>query len=232
MADKRQNKGANKGEAGNQKTADENTLITQRRQKAQQISEMGYPLFPNLFRPRDTIGAIIKQYANVDAARLESMEHQKFSLAGRIMAIRSFGKAAFLKLQDRSGSLQLHVQRDVLPQDQFKLFKKLDVGDMIGVSGPLFRTRTRELTLRVEHLSLITKSIRPPAREIPRPHRRGGALPPALSGPHHESGGAPDIPGALQHSHHLAEFPYSKGFPGGGDAHDAAHSRRRHRAAL
>lgn len=139
---------------------DENVLMKQRRQKAEQIEELGFKLYPNNFRPRDTIGELIQTYGQVDAARLEGLEYQKFSLAGRIMAIRSFGKAAFLKLTDRTGSLQLHVQRDVLPPEQFKLFKKLDVGDIIGVIGPLFRTRTRELTLKVESLSLVTKSIR------------------------------------------------------------------------
>ncbi len=151
-------KGQDKGQAA---PLDENLLIKQRRQKAAQIREMGFSLHPNTFRPRDTIGDLVKTYGQVDAARLESLEYQKFSLAGRIMAIRSFGKAAFLKLSDRTGSLQLHVQRDVLPPEQFKLFKKLDVGDIIGVVGPLFRTRTRELTMRVESLILVTKALRP-----------------------------------------------------------------------
>ncbi|MCF8031773.1 MAG: lysine--tRNA ligase [Desulfarculaceae bacterium] len=151
-----------KPSAGEQpQPVDENVLIKQRRQKAEQIQELGFRLFPNNFRPRDTIGELVHTYGQVDSARLEALEYQKFSLAGRIMAIRSFGKAAFLKITDRTGSLQLHVQRDVLPPEQFKLFKKLDVGDLIGVVGPLFRTRTRELTLRVENLSLVTKSIRP-----------------------------------------------------------------------
>ncbi len=140
---------------------DENILIRQRHHKAQEIVAQGHALFPNTFRPRDTIGQLIKSYGHLDAARLESLEGTKFSIAGRIMAIRSFGKAAFLKLSDRSGSLQLHVQKNVLSPEEFKLFKKLDVGDIIGVTGPLFRTRTRELTLRCETLTLITKSYRP-----------------------------------------------------------------------
>lgn len=139
---------------------DENNLIRQRRKKAADIKEMGYPLFPNVFRPRDTIGELRGQYDNLDAARLESLEDTKFTIAGRIIAIRSFGKAAFVKLRDRTGTLQLHLQKDVLG-DNYKLFKKLDVGDIIGVGGSLFRTKTRELTLRVEMLKLITKSYRP-----------------------------------------------------------------------
>ncbi|MBU1275922.1 MAG: lysine--tRNA ligase [Proteobacteria bacterium] len=140
---------------------DENTLVKQRRQKAEQIKELGLSLYPNTFRPRDSIGALIKTCGQLDAARLESQEAFKYSLAGRIMAIRSFGKAAFLKITDRTGSLQLHLERDLLPPEQFKLFKKLDVGDIIGVMGHLFRTRTRELTLKVEQLNLVTKAMRP-----------------------------------------------------------------------
>ena len=141
--------------------SDENLLVKQRRQKAAQIKELGLDLYPNTFRPRDTIGELIKNHGKLDAARLEYQEYLKFSLAGRIMAIRSFGKAAFIKITDRTGSLQLHVQRDVLEPEQFKLFKKLDVGDIIGVVGHLFRTRTRELTLKVEQLYLVTKAMRP-----------------------------------------------------------------------
>jgi lysyl-tRNA synthetase, class II len=140
---------------------DENALIRQRRAKAQDIQELGHQLFPNTFRPRDNIGQILKDCGHLDAARLEGLENTKFSIAGRIMAIRSFGKAAFLKISGRGGSLQLHLQKDVLSPEEFKLFKKLDVGDIIGVTGPLFRTRTRELTLRCETLSLITKTYRP-----------------------------------------------------------------------
>ncbi len=150
----------------NQETApdtavDENLLIKQRRQKADQIKELGLNLYPNTFRPRDSIGELCRTYGQVDAARLDSLEYQKFSLAGRIMAIRSFGKAAFLKITDRTGSLQLHLQRDVLPPAQFQLFKKLDVGDIVGVRGSLFRTRTRELTHKAEDLWLVTKGYRP-----------------------------------------------------------------------
>ncbi len=141
--------------------ADDNILRRQRRQKAAELREAGIPLFPNTFRPRDTIAEIKAQYERMDASRLESMEETKFILGGRIMALRSFGKAAFIKIQDRSGSLQCHVEKATVGEERYALFKKLDVGDMIGVRGPLFRTRTQELTLKVESLQLVTKSYRP-----------------------------------------------------------------------
>lgn len=140
---------------------EDNPLIRQRRKKAAEIKGMGLPLFPNTFRPRDKVGDIISSYGRLDANQLESREDTKFSIAGRIMALRSFGKAAFIKVQDRTGSLQVHMQRDVLGPERYAIFKKMDVGDIIGVTGPLFRTRTQELTIRAESFQLITKSYRP-----------------------------------------------------------------------
>jgi lysyl-tRNA synthetase class 2 len=160
VADKAKKKSKGAEEAPS-RILDDNALIRQRRKKAADIKEMGVPLFPNTFSPRDRIGEIISRYGRMDGTQLESREDNKLSIAGRIMALRSFGKAAFIKIQDRSGSLQVHMQRDVLGQDKYKIFKKLEVGDIIGVKGPLFRTRTQELTIRAEEFVLITKSHRP-----------------------------------------------------------------------
>ena len=93
--------------------------------------------------------------------RLEELQSLKFTIAGRVMAIRSFGKAAFIQVQDRSGDrLQAHLEKRMVGPEAYDLFKKLDVGDFVGLAGPLFRTRTNELTLRVENLALVTKSYR------------------------------------------------------------------------
>ena len=143
------------------KNEDENFLIKQRRQKAAQLTELGVPLFPNNFRPRDLIGEMRNKYDQMDAARLESREDVTFSISGRVIALRSFGKAAFLKLRDRSGSIQLHVQRDEVGKEEYAKFKKIEVGDLIGVRGPLFRTRTRELTVKVQYVQLLGKAYRP-----------------------------------------------------------------------
>jgi lysyl-tRNA synthetase class 2 len=145
---------------GGARILDDNLLMRQRRQKAQELKEAGLPLFPNTHRPRDLIADLKNQYERLDGDRLEAMDDMKFSIAGRIMAIRSFGKAAFIKLQDRSGSLQCHLERDRLGAERYGLFKKLDVGDIIGVKGSLFRTRTQELTLKVDSWTLVTKSYR------------------------------------------------------------------------
>ena len=100
-------------EAPSQPLLDENHLIRQRRKKAAELKAAGYPLFPNTFRPRDQIGELRERYERLDGAQLESRQDSKFTIAGRIMALRSFGKAAFLNLEDRTGNIQCHVQRDV-----------------------------------------------------------------------------------------------------------------------
>ncbi|MBI3540664.1 MAG: lysine--tRNA ligase, partial [Deltaproteobacteria bacterium] len=84
-----------------------------------------------------------------------------FVIAGRVMMVRSFGKAAFVRLKDRTGELQVFVEQKSLPPETFELFKKIDIGDFVFVSGKLFRTKTDELTLRVETLQLAAKSLRP-----------------------------------------------------------------------
>lgn len=141
---------------------DDNQLIRQRRQKGQDLAEQGKPLFPNTFRPRDTIAEVKRDYGHLELHRLEELQSLKFTIAGRIMAVRSFGKAAFIHIQDGSGErLQAHLEKKLLGDEAYALFKKLDVGDFVGLSGPLFRTRTDELTLKAESLTLVTKSYRP-----------------------------------------------------------------------
>ncbi|MEL0005371.1 MAG: amino acid--tRNA ligase-related protein, partial [Opitutales bacterium] len=83
------------------------------------------------------------------------------SVAGRIVAFRLMGKAAFLKLLDRAGKIQAYVRRDEIGDDEYAAFKKLDLGDFIGVRGPLFRTKTGEVTVRAKEYCLVSKALRP-----------------------------------------------------------------------
>jgi lysyl-tRNA synthetase class 2 len=91
---------------------------------------------------------------------LKSVE-ERFSLAGRIMAIRDFGKASFIHIQDAKGRIQAYLQKSVVGDQAFKDFKTFDIGDFIGVEGKVFRTKTGELTLLVQTLKLLVKSLRP-----------------------------------------------------------------------
>ncbi len=160
MSEKTKNK-PKTPDKGGKSILDDNQLIRQRRAKAAELAAQGVPLFPNTFRPRDLISDIKKNYGHLDIERLETL-NLSFVIAGRIMSLRSFGKAAFMHIMDRSGEqLQVHVQKNVLGDEAYARFKKLDVGDLVGVSGPLFRTRTNELTIRANQVTLVTKSYRP-----------------------------------------------------------------------
>lgn len=83
------------------------------------------------------------------------------SVSGRIIALRKFGKASFAHLRDATGKIQIYVRKNDIPEKEFKVFKKLDIGDFISVKGPLFRTKTDELSIHVEELRLLTKTLRP-----------------------------------------------------------------------
>ncbi len=88
-------------------------------------------------------------------------KEKEVSIAGRVMAIRSMGKISFLDIRDGSGKIQLHLHKDRLDEDSLKLLKDIDIGDIIGVSGKLFRTKSGEPTVRVENFTLLTKSLQP-----------------------------------------------------------------------
>nr|WP_246325175.1 lysine--tRNA ligase [Dissulfurirhabdus thermomarina] len=139
---------------------DTNLLLRQRRQKAEELERAGVPLFPNDVAPPDRASAILRVYGGYEAEALEALE-ERFRLAGRIMALRRFGKAAFLHLQDATGRLQVHVTRDGVGEAAYALFRKFDIGDILEAEGRLFRTRTGELTLEAERIRLVTKSLRP-----------------------------------------------------------------------
>ncbi len=138
---------------------DENRLIAERRTKLAALREAGQA-FPNDFRKDSTSGELHRRFDALDAAEL-AQEEQVFSVAGRMMAKRVMGKIAFVKLQDRTGSIQLMIQRDHLPEGVFQQFKSWDVGDIIGASGRIVRTQKGELSILVSVLRLLAKSLRP-----------------------------------------------------------------------
>ncbi len=135
-------------------------LMRQRREKIKILREMGVELFPNDFKAEHTSLEILQRYGRRSAEDLQELD-KLFSCAGRIMAIRDFGRAAFAHLQDRKGRIQIYLRKDLLGEELFDLFKKLDVGDFLGVKGRLFRTKTGELTIEASFIKLLAKSFRP-----------------------------------------------------------------------
>ena len=140
---------------------EENEQIGVRRQKLATLKERAGQAYPNDFFPTHTAAELLERFAPNSAEDLEKIK-EMFSLAGRIMSLRQFGKAAFFHLQDRSGQVQVYVRQGDSPQEAVTLVKEsLDVGDFVGVTGPVFRTRTGELTIKATVLRLLSKALRP-----------------------------------------------------------------------
>lgn len=135
-------------------------VIKQRREKAEELEKGGVRLFPNDFKKPETIKAINRKYQQLSKEELESVVISHV-IAGRIMALRKFGKAAFMHVKDSSGKIQIHVTKDKLGIDSYAIFKKLDIGDIVQVIGTPFRTKTDELTLSASSVTLATKSFKP-----------------------------------------------------------------------
>lgn len=137
-----------------------NHVMQERRDKLEALREKGQA-YPNDFHRDATSGDVRAQCEGIDAEELEKGEHA-FTLAGRLMTKRVMGKAAFAHIQDMDGKIQIYVSRDDLPEGDYQnLFKKLDLGDIIGVTGFAFKTKTGELSLHVKSLRLLVKALRP-----------------------------------------------------------------------
>ena len=139
---------------------DENKLIAERKSKLASLRKEGNP-FVNDFKPKDLAQNLHEEFDDATNGVLEQ-SHNEVSLAGRIMLKRVMGKASFVQLQDSSGQIQLFVTRDELGDGFYNdQFKKWDIGDIVGVTGFIFKTKTGELTVRVNVIRLLTKSLRP-----------------------------------------------------------------------
>jgi lysyl-tRNA synthetase class 2 len=139
---------------------EDNELLKVRLEKIAALKAAGVALYPNNVRPQNTTAEILTEFGNSQAEVLAELK-QQFSIAGRLMAVRNFGKAAFVKIQDRKGQIQGYVAKNMLGENDFFVFKKLDIGDIIYISGKLFRTKTHELTIEAHDLRLLSKAIHP-----------------------------------------------------------------------
>ncbi|MCF8109719.1 MAG: lysine--tRNA ligase, partial [Desulfohalobiaceae bacterium] len=135
-------------------------VLKQRQEKASLLEASGMSLFPNRFRKDTDIARLVEGFQDCSQEALAELD-TVFSLAGRVIFVRSFGKASFMHIQDFSGRMQIFVQREVIGQEAYARVKKFDIGDILGVRGTLFRTKTNELTLNVESIELLSKSLRP-----------------------------------------------------------------------
>ena len=133
---------------------------TQRRKKLSEIESLGHSPYPHGFAGSHTPRELSEQFGPLTGEELAA-KSTAVRVAGRIVALRPHGKAGFAHLAGDSGRIQVYVRLDVIGEQAFKLFQLLDLGDIVGVSGPLFRTKTGELTIRVEGLELLSKALLP-----------------------------------------------------------------------
>ncbi len=128
-----------------------NDLISERRKKLEAIKSMGLEPFGGKFHKPHLIASVVEGYE----------ESKKVSVAGRLSSIRLMGKTAFCDLKDESGRIQLYIKRELLGEQGLKLFERLDLGDIVGAEGALFKTKTGEISIHVDKLTLLAKSLRP-----------------------------------------------------------------------
>jgi lysyl-tRNA synthetase class 2 len=138
-------------------------VLKARREKLDALAERGIPAFAYRFERSHCAMAAVALFEEAEAGESldESGEGADVRVAGRIMSYRSHGKSAFAHIEDASGQLQLYFKKDVVGEEAFQDLELLDLGDWIGVKGILFRTRTGEVTVRVEESELLAKSLRP-----------------------------------------------------------------------
>jgi len=140
---------------------EEQDQIVARRKKLAELEALGQRRFPNGFQPCDTAAALLTAHAATSGADLDATP-VPVRIAGRIVAVRDFGKAAFAHVQDRSGRIQVYVRRDEVGSGDFEVFRLLDLGDFVGIEGRLFRTKTGELSVLAARVHYLAKALRPP----------------------------------------------------------------------
>ncbi len=137
-----------------------NPLIRERRRKVEELRRIGIDPYGSRWEVSALAGELQERYRETPTTVLET-EPISVSLAGRVMTLRDHGKATFAHLQDRSGQIQIYLRKDVLREEAYGLLKHTDIGDVLGVMGYLFRTRTGELSVWVQGVRLLTKSLWP-----------------------------------------------------------------------
>jgi len=131
-----------------------------RYEKLEEISRLGFDTYPHKFNWTHTVPQIQDMFSSKSAEELEQ-QPARVSTAGRVMALRGHGKAGFAHLSGGGGKIQIYARQDRLGDKVYELYRLLDLGDMVGVSGTMFRTRTGELTILLDHLELLAKSFLP-----------------------------------------------------------------------
>ncbi|HTL02621.1 MAG TPA: lysine--tRNA ligase [Vicinamibacterales bacterium] len=134
----------------------EDEQILQRRTHLAELAQLGVDAYPHKFERSATVSALVREHGEKDGPALEATRIET-TTSGRILGIRSFGKANFLVLSDGRSKIQAYAKKDSLSERDFRLFQLLDIGDVVGVQGHLFRTRTNELTIWISKIEFLAK---------------------------------------------------------------------------
>ena len=136
-----------------------NELIQERIKKLGRLRDAGIEPYGGSFAVKDRAADIIAEFGEAGKEEIEAKNHE-CTIAGRIISLRNFGKTAFSHIQDATGRVQVYFSKEIITGSQ-DVFRNIDIGDIIGVRGPLFRTKTNELTIKVDELTVLSKSLRP-----------------------------------------------------------------------
>ena len=146
-----------------QSGATESQIIALRKEKLNELRKSGLA-YANDFKRNILASLLLERFGQLDGDALENTK-ERFNIAGRIMTKRVMGKASFAHLKDMSGQIQIYVTRDNLGEEGYAEFKKWDLGDIVGVTGTVFRTNKGELSINVKSAVLLSKSLRPLAEK-------------------------------------------------------------------
>jgi len=138
---------------------EENKLITERKKKLEAI-KLNNKAYPNTFRKKDYANSISNKYKDLEKEDIAE-KNIPVSIAGRLLTIRNMGNSSFANLHDESGNIQIYLQKKQVGEDSYLLFNNLDLGDIVGIEGVLFKTKTGELTVNTSSIMLLSKSLRP-----------------------------------------------------------------------
>ena len=141
-------------------TVEESDQVVQRKANLDELRKLGVEVYPHRFDPQASIGDIVQEHGGKGGEELEAAQIRTRT-AGRILAVRTFGKANFLVLSDGKARLQVYIRQDSLSPREFEIFRLLDFGDWVGVEGRLFRTKTNEFTIWASKLEFLAKCLLP-----------------------------------------------------------------------
>ncbi|MGR3742261.1 lysine--tRNA ligase [Companilactobacillus sp. DQM5] len=137
-----------------------NDQLRARREKMTELAESGIDPFGSRFEPKNTASELHEQYEDIEKEELDGKAISTI-IAGRMMTKRGKGKVGFADIKDRTGRIQIYVRKDVVGEDNYHIFKRSDLGDILGIEGEVMKTDMGELTVKVTHITMLTKALRP-----------------------------------------------------------------------